>query len=91
MRPTTPREALALRWGELCSDPRWHDLGGKLELTGLGVIEISPRNKRHGQRKAAIGHALCQQLPAGTAVMNCSVLTADGVSPPPDTAPAAAA
>lgn len=41
MGQMTPNEALALRWAELCADPRWHDLGGKLELNGLGVIEMS--------------------------------------------------
>ena len=82
LEPIPSREALALRWAGLCADPRWHDLAGKLELTGLGEIQISPRNNRHGQHKAVIGHALCQQLPAGIVVMNCSVLTIDGVRVP---------
>ena len=33
------QEALVLRWAELCADPRWHDLAGKIELNGRGVIE----------------------------------------------------
>jgi Uma2 family endonuclease len=82
MGHVTPHEALALRWAELCSDPRWHDLGGKIELNGLGVIEMSPATNRHGIRLAAIGHALAEQLAAGTVIIACSVFTADGVRVP---------
>jgi Uma2 family endonuclease len=35
------QEALALRWAELCADPRWDPFAGKIELNGLGVIEGS--------------------------------------------------
>lgn len=76
------RESLVLRWAELCADPRWHDLAGKIELNGRGVIEMSPASNRHGIRQMAIGHALSQQLLAGTAIVECSVLTADGVRVP---------
>jgi Uma2 family endonuclease len=82
MGHVTPHEALALRWAELCNDPRWHDLGGKIELNGLGVIEMSPASNRHGIRQAAISHVLAEQLPAGTAMVECSVLTTDGVRVP---------
>jgi Uma2 family endonuclease len=82
MGQITPQEALVLRWAELCADPRWHDLAGKIELNGLGVIEMSPASNRHGIRQLAIGHALTLQLPSGTAIVECSVLTTDGVRVP---------
>lgn len=82
MGHVTPHEALALRWAELCNDPRWHDLGGKLELNGMGVIEMSPASNRHGIRQAHIARALADQLPLGTAVVECSLLTQDGVRVP---------
>jgi Uma2 family endonuclease len=79
---TTSQEHLVLRWAELCADPRWHDLAGKIELNGRGVIEMSPASNRHGIRQMAIGHALTVQLPAGTAIIECCVLTSDGVRVP---------
>ncbi len=82
MGHVTAHEALALRWAELCSLPRWHDLGGKLELNGLGVIETSPASNRPGIRQLSVGRALADQLPEGTALVECSVLTSDGVRVP---------
>ena len=82
MGQITSQEALLLRWAELCADPRWHDLAGKLELNRMGVIEMSPATNRHGIRQLAIGQALAQQLPAGTAMVECSILTRDGVRVP---------
>jgi Uma2 family endonuclease len=82
MGQITPHEALALRWAELCADPRWDDMAAKIELNGLGVIEVSPASNRHGIRQLAIGRALAEQLPAGTAIAECSILTSDGVRVP---------
>lgn len=78
----TSQEALVLRWAELCADPRWHDLAGKIELNGRGVIELTPSNNRHGQRQAAVAHALGLALPEGTGMVLCSVLTSDGIRVP---------
>ena len=78
----TSQEALVLRWAELCANPRWHDLAGKIELNGRGVIEMSPASNRHGIRQAAIGQALASHLPSGTVIVECSVLTSDGVRVP---------
>lgn len=82
MGHVTPQEALALRWAELCADPRWRDLGGKLELNGMGVIEMSPASNRHGMRQAALARLLGEQLPLGAVIVECSVLTADGIRVP---------
>jgi Uma2 family endonuclease len=78
----TTQEALVLRWAELCADPRWHDLAGKIELNGRGVVETNPASNRHGIRQMAIGQALGLQLRHGTAIVECSVLTSDGVRVP---------
>jgi Uma2 family endonuclease len=82
MGHTTSQEHLVLRWAELCADPRWDGIPGKIELNGLGVIEMSPASNRHGIRQMAIGNALTLQLPTGTAIIECCVLTADGVRVP---------
>jgi Uma2 family endonuclease len=78
----TSQESLVLRWAELCADPRWHDLAGKIELNGRGVIEMSPASNRHALRQARIAQFLGLQLPTGDALVECSVLTADGVRVP---------
>jgi Uma2 family endonuclease len=82
MGHVSPQEHLVLRWAELCADPRWDDFAGKIELNGRGVIEMSPASNRHGMRQAAIAHALTLRLPAGTAIVECCVLTGDGVRVP---------
>jgi Uma2 family endonuclease len=82
MGHTTSQEHLVLRWAELCADPRWDDIPGKIELNGRGVIEMSPASNRHGIRQMAVGNALTQQLPAGTGIIECCVLTTDGVRVP---------
>jgi Uma2 family endonuclease len=82
MGQTTPHEALALRWAELCNDPLLRDLPGKIELNAYGVIEMSPASNRHGINQMAIGRALADQLPAGTAMVECSIATAEGVRVP---------
>ncbi len=58
------------------------DLPGKIELNGLGVIEMSPATNRHGMVQAAIAQALGLQLPKGTAIVECCVSTGDGVRVP---------
>jgi Uma2 family endonuclease len=78
----TPHEALLLRWAELCADRRWHDLAGKIELNGRGVIEMSPASNRHAKAQAEIAFVLRMQLPAGRPYTECSVLTPDGVRVP---------
>jgi Uma2 family endonuclease len=82
MGQITSHEALALRWAELCNDPLLRDLPGKIELNGIGVIEMSPASNRHGIRQAAIANALAQQLPTGQAMVECSIATTDGVRVP---------
>lgn len=82
MGQITPREALSLRWAELCNDPLLHDLPGKIELNAYGVIEMSPASNRHGIQQAAIVRALGQQLPAGQVIIECSIATTEGVRVP---------
>jgi len=48
----------------------------------MGVIEMSPASNRHGLRQLAVGRALAEQLPEGTARVECSVLTSDGIRVP---------
>ena len=82
MGNTSSREFMAVRWAELCDDPLLRDLPGKIELNGYGVIEMSPATNRHGMVQARIARALGEQLPHGEAIVECSILTSDGVRVP---------
>jgi Uma2 family endonuclease len=82
MGQITPSETLALRWAELCNDPLLSGLPGKIELNAYGVIEMSPASNRHGIRQAQIVRALAEQLPAGQAIVECSIATTEGVRVP---------
>jgi Uma2 family endonuclease len=82
----TTYETLALRWGELCSDPCLHDLPFKIELNGYGVMETSPASTRHARYQAAITGELMRQLPHGTVLTECGIATADEGVRVPDVA-----
>ena len=82
MGQITAKEALLLRWAELCADSRWDDLAAKIELNGMGVIEMSPATNIHGRRQVLIAIALESQMAPGSAFVECSVLTTDGVRVP---------
>jgi Uma2 family endonuclease len=82
MGQISKHETLALRWAELCNDPVVQNLPGKVELNGLGVIEMSPASTRHAMVQAAISHALTSQLHEGIALVECAVATKDGVRVP---------
>ena len=82
MGNTSSRELMALRWAELCDDPLLRDLPGKIELNGYGVIEMSPASNRHGMAQARIARRLAEQLAQGEAIVECSILTSDGVRVP---------
>ena len=75
-------ETLALRWADMCNDPLLQDLPGKIELNGLGVMEMSPATNRHGMAQAAKAQALGLQLPNGTAIVECGISADDGIRVP---------
>ncbi len=78
----TTYETLALRWAELCNDKNLHDLPYKIELNALGTIEMSPTTTRHARHQFAVGHTLALQLPQGTVMTECAVVTNQGVRVP---------
>ncbi|MSP96217.1 MAG: Uma2 family endonuclease [Betaproteobacteria bacterium] len=71
------REALAGRYLELCADPRFANLQGKIELDLWGRILMSPASNYHGVLQSRISQRL---LPlGGQAIAEASVLTAAGL------------
>jgi Uma2 family endonuclease len=75
-------EALLQRWDELQRDPSLQDLPYKIELNSWGKVEMSPASNRHGRLQALIASELLRQLPQGTAITECSVLTRIGIRVP---------
>lgn len=78
----TSREALALRWAEVCNDQTLRDLPYKIELNAYGTIEMSPANTRHARLQGQIAYELARQLPAGGVLTECPIFTEIGVRVP---------
>jgi Uma2 family endonuclease len=76
------REALALRWAEVCNDPALRELPYKIELNAFGTIEMSPANNRHARLQGQIAHELARQLPGGGVLTECPIHTDIGVRVP---------
>jgi Uma2 family endonuclease len=75
-------EALLLRWDEVLRDPALQDLPYKIELNAWGKVEMSPASNRHGRLQAIVAAELIRQLPDGTAISECSILTKIGIRVP---------
>ena len=70
-------EALAGRYRELCADPRFANLQGKLELDLWGRILMSPASNYHGVLQSRLSQRL---LPlGGQAISEASEITAAGL------------
>ncbi|HJY76437.1 MAG TPA: hypothetical protein VKE95_07385 [Burkholderiales bacterium] len=75
-------EALLSRWDEVLRDPSLQDLPCKIELNAWGKVEMRPASNRHGHLQALIAAELLRQLPGGTAIGECSILTRIGIRVP---------
>ena len=78
----TSREALALRWAEVCNDPALRDLPYKIELNAFGKIEMGPANNRHALLQGHIAGEFAKQLPKGGVLTECPISTDIGVRVP---------
>lgn len=78
--PLAPGE-LARRWQELCADPIFEDLAGKIELTEWGEILMTPVGKSHGLAAMRIGEVLQKAL-GGRTMAEVGVATPIGVRAP---------
>jgi Uma2 family endonuclease len=70
-------EALGARFRELCDDPRFANLPGKIELDVWGRIVISPASNLHGMLQIRLGQRLGPL--GGQAFAEASVVTPSGV------------
>ena len=71
------RAALAERFRQLCADPQFANLPGKIELDVWGRILMSPASNRHGIVQLEVGHRL--RPLGGKALVEASVATSTGV------------
>lgn len=70
-------EALGARFRELCDDPRFANLPGKIELDVWGRIVMSPANNLHGMLQFAVGQRLAAL--GGRVQTEAAILTPAGV------------
>ena len=75
-------ETLVLRWTEVMRDPTLQDLPYKIELNARGKIELSPASNLHGCLQARLAAELARQLPSGSPLTGCSILTQIGIRVP---------
>lgn len=68
------------RWDELCADPFWVKVDGKIETDRYGqVIMNLPADFSHGGRQFDIGTLLQGFLPEGKVTVECPISTSEGV------------
>lgn len=68
------------RWDELCADPLWVDIEGKIETDRFGqVIMNPPAEPSHGGRQADIVVSLRKHLTTGKVIVECPISTSGGV------------
>lgn len=70
-------EALGARFRELCADPRFVDLPGKLELDVWGRIPMSLASNQHSVAQTRLARRLA--VLGGEPIVEASVITALGV------------
>ena len=75
-------ESLIARWLEVIVDPSLKDLPYKIELNAWGKVEMSPATNRHGRLQGELAAELKRQLPHGTVITECSILTRIGIRVP---------
>ena len=68
------REALAQRFRDLCEDPRFANLPGKIELDSWGRMIMSPASNQHGLVQARLVELLRRSL-GGAAFVEASIST----------------
>jgi len=73
---------LARTWEDLCANPKFNDLGYKVELHRNGKILMSPANIRHGRIQSAVVRLLLQLKPDGEAPTECAIQTEEGILVP---------
>lgn len=73
---------LTRTWEDLCANPKFKDLGYKVELHRNGNILMSPANIRHGRIQSAVVRILLELKPEGEAPTECAIQTEKGILVP---------
>ncbi len=71
------------RWAELCADPLWMNIEGKIETDRYGQIIMNPpADPAHGGRQADLTLLLSKFAPTGKIIVECPISTNEGVKVP---------
>ena len=80
-KPLT-RQLLAQRWQDMCADPAFNDVLGKVELNEWGDVLMNPPvGKPHGWTATSIVVVL-EQFPGGLTMAEVGIITSLGVRVP---------
>lgn len=66
-------------WEKLCADPKFNDLPYKIETDRFHRLLMSPAKSEHSYWQTEIAHLLRTLLPDGKALVECAVVTPEGV------------
>ncbi|MEP7037077.1 MAG: Uma2 family endonuclease [Acidobacteriota bacterium] len=70
---------LTVKWHELMENPYLRNIPYKVELNKFGQILMSPASNWHGILQYKIGQEIERHKQNGTIVIECSILTSEGV------------
>ncbi len=70
---------LSLKWREIIENPFFQNVPYKVELNKFGQILMSPASNQHGILQYQIGREIEDNKQSGTIIIECSVLTSEGV------------
>lgn len=66
-------------WETLCADPRFNDLPYKVETDRYHRLLMSPARNEHSYWQTEIARLLATLRPDGKVLVECAVVTSDGV------------
>jgi len=69
-------------WERICKDPRFQNLGYKIEIQPNGDLHMSPGNIRHGLLQAEVAHLLRTLLTGGRPSTETAIQTSRGILVP---------
>jgi len=69
-------------WERLCKDPKFQNLGYKIEIQANGNLIMSPGNFRHSRIQSKVARLLQELIPDGEATTETAVQTPLGVLVP---------
>ena len=68
-----------MEWTDVLETPLLKNLPFKIELNKFGNLLMSPASNNHGRIQSHLAALLLNKLPEGEVIIECSIMTSDGV------------